>query len=201
MNDKILIVVDYQHDFVDGVLPVVNSNLIKDNIQKLINDKKYKYVIYTFDTHVAEEYEVSEEKNLFPDIHCEWKTNGWQLFEIKPRNYLEFQKKLENSTVPQDIHVEDEFFFVKNEFDIWSGNKNYENFFEKMFDKNIQIDICGVALNYCVYQNVIGMVKRGYKVNIIKNAVEGIKKFPNGVVDISYKNNVENMKDFGVKFI
>jgi len=198
---KLLIVVDYQQDFVTGILPVPEAITLKNNIQTLINDKSYTNIIYTFDTHTKEEYKTSEEKEFFPDIHCEYKTKGWKLFEIKPRNNIEYQVTLNNFNTPNDIFINDEMFFVKNKFDIWSGNKNYKNIFINNFDKNIEIHIVGVALNYCIYQNVMGLIKNGYKVKIIENAVKGIQRLPNGNPDISFYNTLKKMKENGVEII
>jgi len=45
--NKILIVVDYQNDFVDpqGALPVPNATEIAENIQKEINNEDFDFVI------------------------------------------------------------------------------------------------------------------------------------------------------------
>ena len=47
----------------------------------------------------------------------------------------------------------------------------------------------------------MGMIKRGYKVNLIQNCTEGIKIFPNKIIDISFDKNNKIMKDAGVNFI
>ena len=49
--------------------------------------------------------------------------------------------------------------------------------------------------------NVMGMIERGYKVNIISDCVEGIKNFPDGSVDASYDSNKQTMIDSNVTFI
>jgi nicotinamidase/pyrazinamidase len=202
---KILIVVDYQHDFVNpnGVLPVPNADNLYQTIQKRIDNKKYSHIVYTFDTHTEMEYKNSEESKLFPDIHCNYKSKGWELFNIKPRAYRAYLSATSEIDEPfTQLTINDESFFTKNQFDIWVGNPKYAEWFERTFDKDtVEIDICGVALNYCVFSNVMGLIERGYKVNIIENAVEGIKSFPDGTVDTSYEQNKNIMKNRNVNFI
>ena len=112
---KILIVVDYQHDFVNGVLAIPQADLIANNIQNQINDKNFDEIIYTFDTHTLQDYEISEEKKLFPFIHCQYKTKGWNFFDIQPRNNEIFQNTLQNLDEPFDllILIMKNFSFVK----------------------------------------------------------------------------------------
>jgi len=200
---NILIVVDYQNDFVDpnGSLPVYDADKISKNIQNKINDKKYENIIYTFDTHTSDEYFKSDEQKIFPNIHCEFNTNGWNLFKIKPRNNKEFQIMVNNMNEPFNFYdINDEFFFTKNVFDIWNGNSIYPKWFENNFNKD-EVIVIGVATNYCVFMNVMGLVKRGYKINIIEDSVKGIKNFPDGSIDDSFDNNISIMKNKNVNFI
>jgi nicotinamidase/pyrazinamidase len=210
---KILMVVDYQNDFVDpkGALPVQGANKLVNNIQKRINSNEYEHTIYTFDTHTKEDYKDSDEQQLFPNIHCEYKTKGWDFYKIKPvfaekfneltnnkNNYFEM---LENVFDNENYQGKKESFFTKNKFDIWEGNNVYEEWFNQNFDKEEYIiDVVGVATNYCVFMNVMGMIKRGYKVNIIEDCVEGIKNFPDGTIDPSFNANIETMKSYSVSF-
>lgn len=202
-REKILIVVDYQYDFVakNGALPVPNADKIYKNIQEKIDSGNYDTIIYTFDTHTKREYENSDEQKIFPNIHCEFGTKGWGFYKIKPKFYEEFKYISNNFEKPFECYdVGSEIFFTKNVFDIWKGNSTYPQWFEERFNKNTEIDVCGVATNYCVFDNIQGMTKRGYKVNILTDSVEGIKEFPDGSIDESYCQNIKTMKDNGVIF-
>ena len=202
---KILVVVDYQNDFVDpnGALPVPNADKIYKNIQNRIDSVEYDYRIYTFDTHTDEQYAVSDEQKLFPNIHCKYNTLGWDFYKIIPRNNVEFRKIINSNDIPFDkIEFDRDAFFTKDVFNIWDGNEKYPEWFETKFPKNeFEVDVVGVATNYCVFMNVMGMVSRGYKVNIVENCVEGIKSFPDGTSDESYKTNLNIMKNGNVSFI
>lgn len=89
---KVLVVVDMQKDFIDGVLGTEEAKAIVSNIQKKINQyleykKEQETVIYvTRDTHYAEDYEIekfrysqTQEGKKLPVPHCIKGTEGWEL--------------------------------------------------------------------------------------------------------------------------
>lgn len=172
---KILIVVDYQYDFVTGALPVAEADTIAENIQKEIDNPSYDTVIYTLDTHIAEDYFNSPEGQMFP-IHCEFNTPGWDFYKIKPRN-REVAMIINEGLLeePKDFSIKNEFVFMKDKFSIWEGNSSYENWFKTNFDKDVEIYIVGVATDFCVFFNANGYHNFGYKnVNVISNCTKGI---------------------------
>ncbi len=197
MSKKILIVVDYQRDFVNpkGALPVPGAESISEQIQKEINNPIYDEIIYTLDTHTKIQYKNSEEAKLFPE-HCIFNTRGWTLYNIVPRtpsiNRILNEKIFKE---PVDFSVKDEFIFVKNKFSIWEGNSHYANFISKRYDKKTEFVICGVATNYCVFENAIGYHKIGFhNVSIIQPAVKHID-------DDTYNTAVNKLIAKNVRFI
>lgn len=78
---RLLIVVDYQNDFVNGSLGFKGAELLDDYISGLVNDYKDKgdEVIYTLDTHQKDYMDTYEGKNL-PVPHCIEGSEGWQLY-------------------------------------------------------------------------------------------------------------------------
>lgn len=194
---KVLIIVDYQEDFVNpkGKLYINGAEKIKNKIQKKINSNEYENIIYTFDTHNIKDYKNSEESKLFPNIHCEFNTKGWWLYGIKPLNNKKYLEEFKKIDVAKDINIDNEFFIIKDKFDIWLGNNNYENFFINKFPNDEYIiEICGVAEDVCVSANVIGLLKRNYKVNVLKECVKGINTKETIV-------NINEMKKLGVIYV
>lgn len=163
-KEEILIVVDYQYDFVSGALPVSGAEAIAEAIQDEINNPKYKSIIYTMDTHTEEDYAISEEVKLFPNIHCEFNTPGWELFKIKPRN-REINISINEGLFeePKDFSINEEYVFMKNKFSIWEGNSQFKAWFENTFSKDVEITIVGVALDVCVFEAAKGFIENGYK--------------------------------------
>ena len=74
---KILIVVDMQNDFVDGVLGTKEAVAIVPNVVKKINEFKGE-IIVTYDTH-NDDYMNTREGKYLPVPHCIKNTEGWQL--------------------------------------------------------------------------------------------------------------------------
>jgi len=194
---KILIVVDYQNDFVNpnGALPVPNAFNVASNIQRRIDSDEYSDIIYTFDTHTVSEYKNSDEAKMFPNIHCEFGTKGWELFpEIKPKFKEYFNMNKSNVKPFTSMTVGNEHFFTKNIFDIWEGNDTYKKWFVSFFSSDeVEVDVVGVASEVCVNMNILGLVERGYKVNFIENCCMGITD--EGTIEA-----IERFKDLDVGF-
>ena len=77
-----LIVVDYQVDFVDGVFgPVPDAIAIEDAVDQRIAAcrERDEPVLFTMDTHAAAGYEDTREGRLF-GLHCVEGTEGWNLY-------------------------------------------------------------------------------------------------------------------------
>ena len=77
---KLLIVVDYQNDFVSGSLGFDQAEELDGRIADKITEYRNKggEIIFTFDTHTAEYPDTQEGKNL-PVVHCIDGTEGWKL--------------------------------------------------------------------------------------------------------------------------
>jgi len=197
MNKKVLIVVDYQIDFAspNGALFVPGAQHIDKNIQREIDNPEYTDIIYTLDTHIQSDYQKSEEASMFPP-HCIFNTEGWQFYNIKYRNRS--INDIMNGHLfdePVDFSIGNEFIFVKDKFSIWDGNKNYAQFISSRYDKDTEFVICGIATNYCVFENAMGYRDIGFNnVSIIEDAVKGIE-------DDSLETNINIMKENGIAFI
>lgn len=134
---KLLIVVDFQNDFVDGTLGFENANLLDEVIFNKI--KQYKEnnfdVIYTFDTHYEEYLDTFEGKNL-PVKHCILGTQGHKLYG-KVATLFDDSKDI---------------FFLKETF---PSLKMANYLASKDYD---EVELCGLVSNICVLSNAV-MVK------------------------------------------
>ncbi|MBQ9013902.1 MAG: isochorismatase family protein, partial [Bacilli bacterium] len=78
---KLLVVIDYQNDFVNGALGFKKA----EELEAGIYDKVKKYlsegynVVFTYDTHTNEYLNTREGKNL-PISHCVINTKGHELY-------------------------------------------------------------------------------------------------------------------------
>lgn len=79
MENKILIVVDMQNDFITGSLGTKEAQAIVPNVIKKIeeyNQNLNGYIFYTQDTHNSDYLNTQEGKKL-PVLHCIKPTEGW----------------------------------------------------------------------------------------------------------------------------
>ena len=74
---NVLVVVDMQKDFIDGVLGTKEAFAIVDNVAEAIRSFDGE-VVFTRDTHFDNYMETQEGRNL-PVPHCIKGTEGWQI--------------------------------------------------------------------------------------------------------------------------
>lgn len=78
---KILVVVDFQKDFVIGSLGFPNAVSLENKILEKIQEYRAAggEVVFTFDTH-GEDYLKTQEGRNLPVPHCLKNTEGWKLY-------------------------------------------------------------------------------------------------------------------------
>ena len=129
---KLLIVVDYQNDFVSGSLGFEAAKRIEDAVCEKI--RAYQAagddVVYTLDTH-GPSYADTQEGRKLPVAHCLRGTPGWELYGKAAdllRGCPAFEKPVFGSA---DL------------FD-WLRGRKYGS-----------IELCGVVSNICVLSNAV----------------------------------------------
>jgi len=85
MDNKLLIVIDMQNDFVDGALGTAEAQAIVPKVVDCVAHFEGR-IIFTLDTHGENYLETQEGKNL-PVPHCIKGTRGWEL--IRPLEELQ----------------------------------------------------------------------------------------------------------------
>lgn len=129
---RLLVVVDYQNDFVDGILGFAGAEKIAPRIASLINEFRSNgdEVVFTFDTHNAD-YMKTTEGQYLPAPHCLKGTAGWELYpEIAP--LLKDSKTFEKPS------------FGSNELGHYIENHQFD-----------EIYLCGLVSDICVFSNAI----------------------------------------------
>ena len=135
---KLLVVIDYQKDFVDGTLGFEKAVSLENGIYDKVNKylKVNNKVLFTYDTHLDNYLDTREGKNL-PVVHCLRGTEGHGLYgKLK-----EFSNK-ENT-----IHYEKYGFGMAPSDMIKLANE--------IGDDIKEIEIVGVVTNICVISNVV----------------------------------------------
>lgn len=133
---KVLIVVDYQNDFVSGALGFDGADRLCKGIVDRINayNKRNELVIFTADTHKSDYLEKQEGKRL-PIEHCIENTEGWELYG-----------EVRNAYKKDDMTV----LFRKETF----GSLELGNFLSKL-NNVTEVELCGLVTNMCVISNAV----------------------------------------------
>lgn len=135
---KILLVVDYQKDFVDGALGFPSAKNLDEGICKKIDEylNNGDTVFYTMDTHTKDYLNTREGKHL-PIPHCIVGTDGWNL-------YGKVGEKLKDGV--------NSYMLKKSTFGVSPEVMNSELL---NFDGNVEsVEFCGLVTNMCVVSNV-----------------------------------------------
>jgi nicotinamidase-related amidase len=167
-ENKILIVIDMQKDFVDGSLGTKEAAAIVPNVIKKINDFDGK-VIYTKDTHYEDYLETTEGKKL-PVKHCIQGTKGHELQE--------------------DIHE----LCKKNQSAIYEkvtfGSSEMAKELQKEFKNSLEeIELIGLCTDICVISNALMLKAFFPETKIVVDA-----SCCAGVTVETHKNALEAMK-------
>lgn len=129
---KLLIVVDFQNDFVNGSLGFDGAKNIEENIVARI--KKFEEdnddIIFTLDTHDENYFNTTEGKKL-PVMHCIKNTKGHEIFGLV------------NSLSKNHLLIEKDTFGSSKLID-YLRTHHYE-----------QIELVGLVSNICVFSNAV----------------------------------------------
>ena len=150
---KLLVVIDYQNDFVDGALGFEKAKTLEsgiyDKVNKYLNDGAK--VIFTYDTHDKNYLNTREGKNL-PVEHCFRGTEGQKLYG----------KLKEFENVKNTLHIEKTGFGI--------SPSDIIKISEEFGDDIEQIEIVGVVTNICVVSNFVMFQAQYRNADIIVDA-------------------------------
>lgn len=167
-TEKLLVVVDYQNDFVDGALGFKGADKIYSSIKEKIeyNLSQNQDVIFTYDTH-DENYLNTREGQFLPIEHCMNYTNGHKLYGDL-ENYTSRAKKV----------------FEKDTF----GSIELAKFISK--SKYKEIEVCGLVSNICVLSNIILIQNFNKEVKIIVdlNSTHSNEEIVNNTLEVYLKS-------------
>lgn len=198
---RALLVVDAQNDFYEeGALPVPGASEINPEVNKLLKSGKFDLIVASQDwhpenhlsfakNHGKEPYTpFSNERGIGPllwPVHCQQGTTG---AEFHP----EIQSRYFNLIIRKGTNPEVDSYSAFTEND--GTDLGLAAFFKGLGINSI--DVCGLALDYCVKFTALDAVKHGFTTNLILAATRGVNAQP-GDVDRA----LAEMKNAGVRII
>ena len=155
---RLLVVVDYQNDFVTGSLGFPEALDIEEEILKLIDEfkKNHDFICFTMDTHDASYFQTVEGEKL-PIAHCIKGTPGWELTP-RVKEASQYLPVFEKPTFPS-LEL-----------------ANYVRGLSPLID---EIYLCGLVSDICVISNAImvkSAAKPNCKIKVVRNACNSNSK-------------------------
>ena len=176
---KVLVVVDYQNDFVSGSLGFNQSeNISREIYSRVASHVKNKdLVIFTKDTH-NKNYLSTREGRFLPVEHCIKGTDGHKLFG---------QLEVFEDTIDPNV--------VVLEKDTFGCDKLCDAIEEAFNGEPDVIEFCGVVTNICVLSNVIIAMTRFKEAEII------VHEDATAAIGNMQDYTLEVLKGLGVKIV
>lgn len=165
MSKQVLIVVDMQNDFIDGVLGTEQAQAIVQNVVDKVKSFNGE-IVFTRDTHFENYIETNEGKNL-PVPHCIKGSNGWQICS-----------KLE-SFVTENTAVFDKITF---------GSVELAEYLKSITELE-EVTLVGLCTDICVISNALLI-----KANLPEIVISVDEKCCAGVTPQSHNNAINAMK-------
>lgn len=158
MNNRILMRIDFQNDFVHphGALSIEAPELIEKH-QKFADSLfkgSFDKIIDTYDTHFQETYGQTIEAMNYP-LHCVMGSWGWQ----------------QAAPFKQELNVTKMY---KSTTNIWNETRQYRDLAADWNGK--EVFLCGVLSDVCVQQAMNGLLKKGAQVIILEDLCQGLNR-------------------------
>ena len=164
MGKKMLLIIDPQNDFINGSLAVDGADGAMLSLARHIerHGAEYDIVAITCDWHPVNHISFKENGGIWPS-HCVQHTNGAVISPI----VFDAVKMLENvhyvTFTKGDDPKTEEYSFMDNK-------ESAAKFLTLVNNEDVaEIDVCGIALDYCVKESIIGMWATGLgeKINLL----------------------------------
>ena len=188
-NKTVFVDIDTQFDFMNpkGALYVPDAEDIIDNIKKLFDyAKEHKIkILSSTDAHTVDDPEF---KLFFP--HCVKDTPGNQKIDASTCKDNIVIENIEQD-ITESMLDHDQIIIEKQSYDIF-GNTKIDKVIIQLYASDYVV--FGVATDYCVKLAVLGLLRRGYKVTLVTDAVKA-------VTQEGKEKSLNEMKDAGAVFI
>jgi nicotinamidase/pyrazinamidase len=183
--------VDTQQDFMlpGGKLYVPGAEKIIPNIARLVNVAREGRVLLISSAcrHLADDPEFK----IFPQ-HCVRGTPGERII---PQGLADKVHSVPNdgtAKLPDCIFDNQQLVIEKQTLDVF-GNPHTQTIVNRL-GKDTEYIVFGVVVEHCVYLAAKGLLDRGHKVSIVKDAIETLK-------GADGRRSLDELKALGTQFI
>jgi nicotinamidase/pyrazinamidase len=186
---KALLVIDVQNDFCEGGALACSGGAavakkISDYLQA--NKSEYQLVFASRDWHTPNDRNDGHfpEPGIEPDF-----VKTWPLHCLAGSEGAEYHPNLDQSLI--DIHIKKGQ--SANGYSIFDGRDDSGQSFQNLIRENgiTEVDVVGIATDYCVRASALDSVKFGLKVSVISSLTAGVDPK-------STESAIDEMVDAGV---
>ena len=186
---KALLVIDVQNDFCEGgALACSGGAAVAKKISDYLraNKSEYQLVFASRDWHTPNDRNDGHfpESGIEPDF-----VKTWPLHCLAGSEGAEYHPNLDQSLI--DIHIKKGQ--SANGYSIFDGTDDSGQSFENLIRQNgiTEVDVVGIATDYCVRASALDSVKYGLKVSVISSLTAGVDPK-------STESAIDEMVDAGV---
>ena len=187
MSKNLLLVIDTQNDFIDGVLGSEQAVDTVPNIVKKIDEFQNGVIITTQDTHY-EDYINTPEGKMLPVPHCISGTEGWMI-NSSIQDAINSRLSIEGIS---SVNVKKPTF----------GSISLANIVDsyvRSTEEDVNIEICGFVSSICVLSNALLIKTMLYDLNRVTISV--LKDCCAGLNDYNHEAALEVMKSCQINVI
>lgn len=180
-----LIIVDLQNDFLPGgTLAVTDGNDIIPIVQNLTDSGKYKFVVATKDSHPPDHTSFASNHGVAPFSSLAFKNPNsdeqvihtvWPVHCVEGTSGADYPPSFDSSNVQALVrkgYLQDREYYSGFE-DVWGIHKT--ELHDLLQQQGItEVDVVGLAFDYCVFNTARDAAKRGYKTRVIREATKPV---------------------------
>ncbi|KAG5367228.1 Nicotinamidase [Yarrowia sp. B02] len=180
-----LIIVDLQNDFLPGgSLAVAEGNDIIPIVQKLTDSGNYKFVVATKDSHPSDHTSFASNHSARPFTSIAFKNPStgedteetvWPVHCVEGTSGADYPPSFDSSNVQALVrkgYLQDREYYSGFE-DVWGMHKT--ELHDLLQEKGIEeVDVVGLAFDYCVFNTAKDAAKRGYKTSVLREATRAV---------------------------
>lgn len=191
--NKILLIIDPQYDFINGSLGVEGAAKCMDGLSDYIRmySNEYCQVVITQDWHPKTHCSFVENGGTWP-THCVADSHGSEIWE-------NIMSAIEGTGITCTV-LKKGNLFDREEYSIFRNFVSAAELVDLIKNNGVeQVDICGIAKDYCVFDTLKDGIKRfGGKIfNVLIDftpaiSEDGSKKFDDFLIEHEIKSTTFN---------
>lgn len=169
---RALLIIDVQNDFCEGgSLACEGGAAVASAITSFLSNSRgeYEYVVASRDWHDAN----NSNGGHFcePGVEPDW-VNSWPVHCVSGTDGAEYHPNLDTSFI--DIHVQKGQ--GKPAYSLFEGTTPEGKPIAALLSKLgiTEVDVCGIATDYCVLASSLDARKSGYKVRVLTDLITGV---------------------------